>query len=225
LGIQIIYIALLPKPPCKESTMTDLRELLRRAMPLLNYALGVPSKELETQQLMNDIRAALLPELDAAGPSKLWGTGTIHGDNYSARAKILDSVGSTGSEPWYVTEEGMKWSASDVTYRPDTPIPPPQTSAGIICGRHGVQVGTTCPLCNPPAQAEGHPEQVDDPNLPAHPHTERCGFDRESSIQEDRYVCMCGYRDDDTQGKFGHLAPAPPAQAEGKARKRLLLEW
>lgn len=37
-----------------------------------------------------------------------------------------------------------------------------------------------------------------------HPHTDECGFDRQSSIQEDRYVCMCGYRNPD---------PAPPGAA------------
>ena len=38
--------------------MTD-RELLRRAMPLLNFALDIPAKERDAQQLMNDIRAHL----------------------------------------------------------------------------------------------------------------------------------------------------------------------
>ena len=41
--------------------MSD-RELLRRAMPLLNFALDIPAKERDAQQLMNDIRARLAVE-------------------------------------------------------------------------------------------------------------------------------------------------------------------
>jgi hypothetical protein len=29
----------------------------------------------------------------------------------------------------------------------------------------------------------------------SHPQTERCGFDRDSSISEDRYVCTCDWRE------------------------------
>jgi len=29
----------------------------------------------------------------------------------------------------------------------------------------------------------------------SHPQTDKCGFDRNSSISEDRYVCMCGWAD------------------------------
>lgn len=28
-----------------------------------------------------------------------------------------------------------------------------------------------------------------------HAHTDQCGFDRSSSIQEDTYVCTCGWRE------------------------------
>ena len=42
---------------------------------------------------------------------------------------------SSRQEPWYVTEEGMKWSAYDVTYRPDDPaaLPPaPETTHTLL---------------------------------------------------------------------------------------------
>ncbi len=31
--------------------------------------------------------------------------------------------------------------------------------------------------------------------LPDHPQTDNCGFDRNSSINENRYVCTCGWTD------------------------------
>jgi hypothetical protein len=32
-----------------------------------------------------------------------------------------------------------------------------------------------------------------------HTPTEQCGFDRSASINEDRYVCLCGYRSADSK--------------------------
>lgn len=31
-------------------------------------------------------------------------------------------------------------------------------------------------------------------NTNEHAHTDKCGFDRNASISEDNYVCMCGWR-------------------------------
>lgn len=41
-----------------------------------------------------------------------------------------------------------------------------------------------------------------------HVQTDECGFDRNGSISEDRYVCMCGWRDDDTLPFEGHTVVA-----------------
>lgn len=35
-----------------------------------------------------------------------------------------------------------------------------------------------------------------------HRQTDRCGFDRNSSISEDRYVCDCGWRDPTIERKL-----------------------
>lgn len=44
------------------------------------------------------------------------------------------------------------------------------------------------------AHSEPMPYGIGD--KPGHVHTEKCGFDRNSSISEDRYVCDCGWRDE-----------------------------
>lgn len=51
---------------------------------------------------------------------KQWGTGWLIGNNYKVRGKVLDAVGSEEKEPWYIAEDGTRWSGFDVSYRPDT---------------------------------------------------------------------------------------------------------
>lgn len=59
---------------------------------------------------------------------KQWGTGWLIGNNYKVRGKVLDAVGSEEKEPWYIAEDGTRWSGFDVSYRPD-PLPPSATMA------------------------------------------------------------------------------------------------
>ena len=56
-----------------------------------------------------------------------------------------------------------------------------------------------------------------------HTHTDECGFDRNASLTEDRYVCMCGWRDNNAVPFEGHTVIAKdrsdPHTSEGGTLK------
>jgi hypothetical protein len=53
----------------------------------------------------------------------------------------------------------------------------------------------------------------------SHPHTDQCGFDRNSSISEDTYVCMCGWRASNAAGQVPETArPGRVAEAGSPPR-------
>ena len=56
----------------------------------------------------------------ALGPVDFLGDGTVHGNNYKARGRVL-KLGTRG-EPWYSTDDDYEsWSGFDVYFRPDDP--------------------------------------------------------------------------------------------------------
>jgi len=59
-----------------------------------------------------------------------------------------------------------------------------------------------------------------------HPYTEECGFDRNGSINADRYVCMCGWADPDLpsvqQPRDGVVVPRVPTTEMIEAGRKAL---
>lgn len=50
-------------------------------------------------------------------------TGWVCGPNYRRRGRVLTAVGTVKGEPWYEVDDGTKWSAFDVEFRPDKLAP------------------------------------------------------------------------------------------------------
>lgn len=51
-------------------------------------------------------------------PPQIGCAGWIIGSNYRKRGRFLGDIGKSG-EPWYETDDGTRWSAFDVEFRPD----------------------------------------------------------------------------------------------------------
>jgi hypothetical protein len=55
--------------------------------------------------------------------------GWIVGNNYRRRGRVIATVGKPNGEPWYEADDGTKWSAYDVRFKPDEGAPAPEEKA------------------------------------------------------------------------------------------------
>lgn len=87
----------------------------------LFFDMSVPEQQatLSTLQTLHRMKLRLADQPKPGKSLPIGTTGTIHGPNYSKHGKVT-GIGKEG-ELWYITDDGMPWSAFDVRFSPDDP--------------------------------------------------------------------------------------------------------
>lgn len=103
-----------------ERRVGELTELIRRMTKHMRTDLDYTSSEFEDYEACKAGWRAALASTPREGTGDGF-TGWVCGPNYRRRGRVLAEVGGIKGEPWYQVDDGTKWSAFDVEFRPDKP--------------------------------------------------------------------------------------------------------